>query len=572
MARCNAYFSPVSNLGTFAAQCKEAKAARAGTVPATIARRRVHATALTRTLRMTAIDPPAWCRWRRGGSAVLVIAPHGGRREPLPPAPRPGQHARGRKVNDLHTADLAAELADTLDASLIVNPALDRNQLDLNRISQVAARAPWFLALIETLLADTLARHARAEVLFVHGWNVIQPKCDIGVGQALADAAAAGAHADALTVSPRYVAERLGRLQSSCAAAGIVATFGERYPGRHPNNLLQMFRHAAAGATAAPRLAEWAAARRVEAVQLELGVPVRWPGPCRRGFLQAAGAAFDGAGRAVARPAAAAATPAHGEPAPASLQLYDPRAQVGLTARVDSAGARSTGRLLVFLGRQRVALFIGEDLRGRRATGSGPHFTPTPDGFRLSFEGTALACEDGSLYVDLEQAFAASQLCAVAVDLGFRRGRSPDYGPAVGWIEVDGQRAGIDALAFARHHILQRSLGTWSSQLTLSAAFGPDQALRVRHEFPGAGGVLHALSAADEARQALSRLSVCFAEDRYTPQRIAAGDLLCEPLGRMAITRPHPPHGHARVTFGPARFTRGGEEGFGFYEYARALP
>jgi hypothetical protein len=39
----------------------------------------------------------------------------------------------------------------------------------------------------------------------------------------------------------------------------------------------------------------------------------------------------------------------------------------------------------------------------------------------------------------------------------------------------------------------------------------------------------------------------------------------------MAITRPLAAHRHARVTFGAARFTRDGAEGFGFYEYARAL-
>src|SRR5512147_139569 len=114
---------------------------------------------------------PAWCRWRQGTSAVLVVAPHGGRREPLTHA---GAH-RTRKVNDLYTADLAEELAGALGASLIVNSAVDRNHLDLNRISQVAARAEWFLELIEALVGEILARHDRAELLFVHGWNVIQP-------------------------------------------------------------------------------------------------------------------------------------------------------------------------------------------------------------------------------------------------------------------------------------------------------------------------------------------------------------------------------------------------------------
>ena len=93
---------------------------------------------------MESIAAPAWCRWRRGRSGVLVIAPHGGRREPTPPVGRPGARfgARPRKVNDLHTVDVAEELADALDAALIANPTLDRNHLDLNRITQVTGRAP----------------------------------------------------------------------------------------------------------------------------------------------------------------------------------------------------------------------------------------------------------------------------------------------------------------------------------------------------------------------------------------------------------------------------------------------
>src|SRR5262249_32440245 len=186
---------------------------------------------------MTSLAAPTWCRWARGDSALLVIAPHGGRR---PALSRGGAGRSMRKVNDLFTADLAEELAAALGAAYVVNPALDRNQLDLNRISQVTARAAWFLALIEELLAHALARPRRGEVLFGHGWNVTQPKCDVGVGHALDDATAAAQHREALTVSPAYATGRLADLQAGCAALGIAVTFGLRYPARHPNNLLQL--------------------------------------------------------------------------------------------------------------------------------------------------------------------------------------------------------------------------------------------------------------------------------------------------------------------------------------------
>ena len=59
---------------------------------------------------------------------------------------------------------------------------MDRNHLDLNRLSQVSANAPWFLEMILERLADIVARHRHATILVVHGWNVIQARVDLGLG------------------------------------------------------------------------------------------------------------------------------------------------------------------------------------------------------------------------------------------------------------------------------------------------------------------------------------------------------------------------------------------------------
>src|SRR5262249_6197803 len=179
---------------------------------------------------------------------------------------------------------------------------------------------------------------------------------------------------------------------------------------------------------------------------------------------------------------------------------YDPDMEIGLSARIDRAGAQGvTGRVLLMLGGNRVALFLGEEPHRVHPIGDGPYFTPTPDGFALRFSGPALAADDGALYVDLEQAFAASRLCFIEVEVEFRRGLSPDFGPASGWVAIDGVRHAIAAPAFARHGILQRSAGAWSSQVVLSAAFGAQRALRAHFEFPGRGGVVHELSAGGES-------------------------------------------------------------------------
>jgi hypothetical protein len=367
-----------------------------------------------------------------------------------------------------------------------------------------------------------------------------------------------------------------GATADACAAAGIATTFGVRYPARHPNNLLQLFRHTPERPVASPQLYEWAVAGRLEAVQLKLGVPVRWPGAPRRAFLQVAAEVFGNAVHATRTESAAAGAPQaprndtlHG----AALQVYDARAGIALTARVDRAGAHSVGRLLLFVGRERLTLFIGEDAHEDGPCRQGPHFTATPDGFRLRFAGAALASDHGALYYDLEQGFAASQLCSIAVDVEFRRGLSAEYGAAAGWVEIDGEQRAIDAHGFARPGVQQGSVGAWSSQLALSAAFGAERAVRVRHEFPGSG-VVRELTPHGEAERTPMPLTISLDGDRYTPARIVVGvesQLVCEPVSLMTITRPLPPHRQARVTFGAARFTCGTDQGFGFYEYARAL-
>lgn len=495
---------------------------------------------------------------------MLIVAPHGGRRGRQDVGiGREVRAGASRKVNDLFTAEVAVELADVLDAGLIVNVACDRNLLDLNRISQVTARAPWFLSVLERLLGDILGRHDRAEILFVHGWNVVQARCDVGIGQTLTTPAAAADAADLLTVSVPYVQERLAALERAGAAAGIAVSFGERYPGRHPNNVLQLFRRSIARTTH-PALAAWVTAGRIEAVQLELGVALRWPGPPRRAFVDVVAAAFTGGVRSPVKALPVRATP---RTSPASLQVYDPAICVGLTVRADPAGPSGPGgRVLVFLGSRRAALFIGEPLRGG-APAEGPCFTPHPDGFDVHFDGYALATDEGWRYVDLEDAFASSQLAAIRLELRFRRGVSAEYGVVEGCVEVDGASRAIAAPGFARHGILQRTGTGWMSQLALIAALGPRRAVRLRHEFPGSS-VLHELTETGELTRPAPPLAAHFGDDRYAPSRIAVrGELVCRPLTRMSITRPLTAHRQALITFGAAEFEAGGDRGYGFYEY-----
>ena len=130
---------------------------------------------------MAMIDVPSWITVKRGRAPILLLAPHGGRRHD---ARHPGKH----KVNDLLTADLTRDLAGSCGASMIINESLDRNQLDLNRLSQVRRDAPWMIDLLTDMLGTMVSEAGHATVLIVHGWNVTQAAA--GLGQDITTAAA----------------------------------------------------------------------------------------------------------------------------------------------------------------------------------------------------------------------------------------------------------------------------------------------------------------------------------------------------------------------------------------------
>src|SRR5262249_49176955 len=80
-------------------------------------------------------EVPAFCGWQAGEGSLLVVAPHAGVCERDLTSP----DAAGLKSNDLYTAEVAQLLAERLGGSWIVNGARDRNDLDLNRVNEVAA-------------------------------------------------------------------------------------------------------------------------------------------------------------------------------------------------------------------------------------------------------------------------------------------------------------------------------------------------------------------------------------------------------------------------------------------------
>src|ERR1700687_1241647 len=229
------------------------------------------------------IEPAPWLEVIEGAAPILLIAPHGGR---AGVASRLTLHP---KVNDLETAAITRDLAQRLGAAALINAAMDRNEIDCNRLSQLGARAPWMLDLIAQCVNRMVERHGHATVLLIHGWNVIEPRIDFGLG--LHDANGrlrppAGAHVSA---SDNFINGPVAALSARLSAAGIIPTFGLRYPGGASQNLLQAFtqRHAASEIEALRQLAELAARGAIDALQLEMSVAVRMPGSIRMRGLEA---------------------------------------------------------------------------------------------------------------------------------------------------------------------------------------------------------------------------------------------------------------------------------------------
>ena len=537
---------------------------------------------------------------RRRSGAFLVVAPHAAVRS---------HDAPNQRANDLHTGVVAEALAERLDGSVIVNHRIDRNLLDLNRTSTVRNRAAWFADALQDVLHAILARHAAACVVFVHGWHVMQPRCDIGIGARLASVAEAAARARTLTASPTWLEEHVEPFRGACTALGVRATYGERWPGAHPNNLLQIFRRTPRGGEdgALAVLAGHAAADRVEAVQLELGAPLRWPGGLRDAFVGALAHALmvapapsdaepstristgriDADRLGEARPAAAfapmrsapsrAATPdaKPAETAPArrhvALQLYDGRSGgLGIVAGIAHLPDGDTGaRLLLFLGGRRMAIFIGHERgHGDLAVG-GLRVDPVTGGFELRFRGWALVTEDGARYFADERAQGEAELTEVDAALSYRRLGTDGYGRASGRIELGSDALDVDAFGFTAP-LLVPPRGSAREQTRALACFGP--ALAVVAEtatssscIDGEGRtVLDPACRSGDEKGSDAGFALAFPDGRR---------LDCRPENAIHLWRPVGKGASVRVTFGLARFRwNGGEEGGGFYEHVESEP
>lgn len=402
---------------------------------------------------MTTVRLPPWVVVERGTAPILLLAPHGGRRHDVRV---PGAH----KVNDLHTADVTRELARLLGASAVLNERVDRNQLDLNRVSQVRREAPWLLELVAELLGEMIATAGRATVLVVHGWNVSQVACDVGIGMREGVEGLGAVRPGSATVAADFVRERLRPLQRNAAAAEILVTIGSRYPAAHPNNLLQLFR---AESDAECPVAGICRTATVDAAQLELAIPLRWPGARRDRFVRLLADTFR------SFPDAAAVSPTSLPPVWRTgagrvtrrrgwqLVADDLLLMASVDAGDDGAIA---GRVVVSEHADRLALFTGELVDGARAWTIPPlECECGPTGVdRVRYAGPVVAFPRHTPFVDLEHGLADGHVVEARLDVRFARdpvdapsGNAPCFGDVTGELVIDERRYVLATRGAATH-------------------------------------------------------------------------------------------------------------------------
>jgi hypothetical protein len=368
----------------------------------------------------TGLAPAPWLEVADGDAPLLLIAPHGG---------RAGSAARATlnpKVNDLETAAITRELARRLGAHALINHGMDRNELDCNRLEQLAANAPWLLDVIADKVGRIADRHGHVTVLLIHGWNVIEPRVDLGLGLRQRDGnlrPPAGAHVSA---SDEFIHGPVHNLADRLRNGGIMASFGHRYPGGDLQNLLQAFtaRHEQSSLAALRRLAAIASQGLIDALQLELSVALRLPGVFRARNLDAVTETFSGirSGAATSawltiirqpllHPTATRKSP---KPPPrplirAGIEFYDPAAHIGAMASFDFGPRGTGGRVMVLFGRRRVALHTAEGAvqyrDGRISLGPLALHASGNDG-ALEFRGPAVVVSDSTAYLSVERALA----------------------------------------------------------------------------------------------------------------------------------------------------------------------
>ena len=532
------------------------------------------------------------------------------------------------KVNDLHTADITRGLAARLGASALINVAMDRNRLDCNRLSQIIERAPWLLEMIADRVDAIVERHGRVTVLLIHGWNIIEPRLDFGLGLRTSGSELRPPGSACVSACDDFINGPLAGLADRLHGHGIKPTYGMRYPGGGLQNLLQAFtaRHRESPHVPLRTISEIAMRGAVDAAQLELSVALRMPGELRTRCEDAIAEVFSGNGNAhvssspiainrAPRPAVpkseigAAATVA--SPGRVGIEFYDPAAHFGAMASFDVGGAGMGARIMMLFDHHRAALFTAEG----RPTPSANAVTHGPLSLRregesivLAFRGPAVIVPDATAYLSIERALASGRLDGDAeVDVCFEIDRaggefhfdrilassaasqdapssSAAFGRIAGRVRIDGVARTVNG--FARAGMSFTGLGPqkFTARRMLWVSFDDEEAPRALEARSVATGdappnqSARILGAGGWSSCRLRDLTIETLSVEEPPHRIFASLIRsdgssCELEGTVEcfipLSRPGPGQSRIYTTLGFAIFRDGTHRGAGMFEYSR---
>lgn len=529
---------------------------------------------------------PDWLVRIAGGAPLLFVAPHGGRS-----ARAAALDEASRKVNDLHTAELTIELANRLGASAIVNRAEDRNRLDLNRVGDVRKGAPWFIDLLLENVRRQIAEAGEATLLFIHGWNAIQPCCDIGIGARVGGGTFVPVKQGVPTVPLRFL-PRLAKFAEASRRGGIDVTIGDRYPAAGRENVLQLFTARFAD-DLDPRVRELGrlgAAGKIAAVQIELAVPLRWPGALRTRLIEAV-ATFAESAPADATLTMLEAVPAQClAPEQLALEFHDGEAGVGGFAAAERlVSGRRQGRFLICIGATRLGLFTGEDAlptTGDQLRCGGLAWTRGAAGvITLEYEGPCLTFPRTDPFLDLEFGLSEAELSRLEAKLEWQptaaagsSGRHARIGRVEGRVRHDGRTATIRAAATLEdgHRADPKR---WQERRALRIPLGPKTFLSMSSHTDGDERVEGEILRDGRIEPLLSgRVSVRNSAGGLAPQamrvEVASRSGSLRVLGQVThaipVIRPAA-EGRVLTFFGLARFGAQGRVGFGTFEQSQRL-
>ena len=565
----------------------------------------------------------SWLEVIDSDSPLLLITPHGGRAEPRTRSlPNP-------KVNDLHTADITRGLAARLGASALINVAMDRNRLDCNRLSQIIERAPWLLEMIADRVGAIVARHGRVTVLLIHGWNIIEPRLDFGLGLRTAGGELRPPGSACVSASDDFINGPLAGLADRLHHHGIKPTYGMRYPGGGLQNLLQAFtaRHRQSSNAPLRSISETAVNGFVDAAQLELSVSVRMPGELRARCEDAIAQVFSANGadwhapraplvvnraprpRAPKSEIGAAATVA--APGRVGIEFYDPAARIGAMASFDVGGAGMGARIMMLFDRHRAALFTaeGRPTRSSSAVAHGPlSLRREGESIVLAFRGPAVIVPDATAYLSIERALASGRLDGdTEVNARFeidhaggefdfdrilssfgatqdRASSSASFGRIAGRVCIDGAARTVNGFARAGMSFTGLGPDKFTARRMIWACFEDKEApraLEARSVATGdapPGRSARILGAGGWSPCELRDLTIDTPSVEEPPHRIFASltrpdGSSCEVEGGVEcfipLSRPGPANSRIYTSLGFASFRTGAHRGAGMFEYSR---